>query len=444
MKTYFKLIFPIPFFILAFPLINLIQPRQKVSVKPSTGKDFAYISNILQEKCSDCHTPHKTTYPFYFSLPVASKIISRDIANAQNTFIITEDQLAGKVPLEPVQIAHLEEGIQTNAMPPLRYKVMHWKSFITNEDQQEVKNWVNKNRNSFCLKPMPHKNPFEPELKKIALGKCLYNDKRLSADNTIACATCHQLDKGGTDQMVNSIGIHGQHGPINSPTVYNAAFNFRQFWDGRVANLQEQANGPVNNPIEMGSNWTEVIAKLQKDPSYVSRFNGIYKDGISSQNITDAIASFEQTLLTPNSRFDQFLSGNKIALNADEQKGYGLFLKYNCAVCHAGVNLGGLSFEKMGVKKDYFARRGNLTQADNGRYNVTRLPSDLHKFKVPTLRNIEVTAPYFHDGYTSDLPQAVHVMAEYQTGHVISQKESQLIAAFLRTLTGVYNGKPVH
>jgi len=444
MRAYFKLIFiVIPVCIFTIPLINLVQPREHLSVETSAGKDFVYISNMLQEKCSDCHTPHKKTLPFYFSLPIAREIISRDIADAQNTFTISEEQLTGKQAMEPAQIAEIEAELQANTMPPLRYKAMHWKSFITNEDQQKVRDWANQHKESFQLKPIPLKNPFEPDPKKASLGNRLFNDKQLSADNTIACATCHQLDKGGTDQMVTAIGIHKQRGPINSPTVYNAAFNFRQFWDGRAANLEEQVSGPVNNPIEMGSNWNEVIAKLQKDPLYVAQFKEIYPNGINSQNIIEAIASFEQTLLTPNSRFDHFLEGDKNALSADEQKGYELFQNYNCASCHAGVNLGGLSFEKMGVKKDYFAMRGHLTKADNGRYNVTKLPSDLHKFKVPTLRNIELTAPYFHDGYTNDLSKAVHIMAEYQTGHVISSKESQLIAAFLRTLTGEYNGKPL-
>jgi len=278
---------------------------------------------------------------------------------------------------------------------------------------------------------------------KVALGEKLFLDARLSADDTISCASCHNLPGGGADHRVHSIGIHGGAGNINAPTVFNSGFNFVQFWDGRAGTLEEQIEGPLNDPKEMGSNWPQVINKLSKDSAYPAQFSMLYADGITAANIKDAIATFERSLITPNSRFDKFLRGNQEALSLQEKHGYDLFQSYGCSSCHQGINLGGNMYEKMGLMRDYFAVRGNPTVADNGRFNVTHKPDNMHEFRVPSLRNVALTAPYFHDGTASTLEQAVTVMSMYQLGRSMPKPDIDAIAAFLRSLTGEYQGKPL-
>lgn len=288
---------------------------------------------------------------------------------------------------------------------------------------------------------LPKSLPLDPN--KIALGQTIFNDVRLSGDNTISCTSCHSLSTGGVDNRFRSIGIKGGEGSINTPTVFNSAFNFVQFWDGRAASLEDQIEGPINHPKEMGSNWAQILPKLQADDYYSSAFNKIYKDGINPNNIKDAIATFDRSLLTPNSRFDRFLGGDLKAISLQEKNGYTLFQSYGCASCHQGINLGGNMFEKMGLMRDYFADRGNLTEADNGRYNLTHQPENLHEFRVPGLRNVALTAPYFHDGNAKTLEEAINIMAKYQLGRPIPQADVSDIEAFLRTLTGEYQGKPL-
>lgn len=291
------------------------------------------------------------------------------------------------------------------------------------------------------IRPIPL--DIQLDAKKVALGDKLFHDKRLSANNSIACANCHVLERGGVDGLPTSVGINSAKGPINAPTVFNSSFNFRQFWDGRADSLESQAAGPVHNPKEMGSNWEEVIGKLGKDDAMVSAFKESYKDGLQAKNIQDAIATFERSLTTPNARFDKYLRGDKNALTADELQGYRLFKQYGCISCHQGVNVGGNMFQLFGVMGDYFAQRGNPTEADNGRYNVTQNPADKHMFKVPSLRNIALTAPYFHDGSAKTLSDAVDVMFKYQLGRNAPPQDKELIIKFLRTLTGEFRGKPL-
>jgi len=282
------------------------------------------------------------------------------------------------------------------------------------------------------------------DAKKVALGDKLFHDKRLSKDNTMSCASCHNLERGGVDGTPSSIGVGGVKGPINAPTVFNSSLNFRQFWDGRAATLEEQAAGPVHNPKEMGSNWAQVLSKLTQDSALVDQFKQSYPDGLQAKNIQDAIATFERSLTTPNSRFDRHLKGEKNALSTDELRGYQLFKSYGCVACHQGVNAGGNMFQTFGVMGDYFAKRGGVTAADLGRYNVTKDEADKHMFKVPSLRNVALTAPYFHDGSAKTLADAVDVMFKYQLGRPASAQDKELIVKFLHTLTGEYKGKPLN
>lgn len=268
----------------------------------------------------------------------------------------------------------------------------------------------------------------EVNLKKALLGKKLFHDTRLSSNNSISCASCHDLFSGGDDNLVLPIGINGEVGTLNTPTVFNSVFNFRQFWDGRAKNLEEQALGPIENPIEMGHDFTKLVPQLEKT-EYKDEFSKIYEDGITKINIANAIAEFEKTLITPNSRFDKFLKGDEKALTVSEKQGYSLFKDKGCITCHHGINLGGNQYNKFGT----------VIEADNknlGRYNLTKNEDDKYYFKVPTLRNIELTSPYFHDGRYKDLEKAVYEMTLVQLGRPIKKEEILNIVAFLKTLTG--------
>ncbi|MDJ0707114.1 MAG: cytochrome-c peroxidase [Leptolyngbyaceae cyanobacterium MO_188.B28] len=288
------------------------------------------------------------------------------------------------------------------------------------------------------IEPIPITAELNQE--KVALGNQLFHEPRLSRDNTISCASCHDLNKGGTDQRAFPIGIDSQEGFLNAPTVLNNSFHFRQFWDGRARSLQDQIEGPIHASHEMDSNWPEIISKLKQSPEYVQAFKQIYADNINSDHIKDAIAIFENSLFTPNSRFDRFLRGDTNALTNNEKEGYRRFKAYGCVSCHQGILLGGNMFQKFGVFGDYFKDRGNITEADLGRFNVTGQEEDRYAFKVPSLRNIELTAPYFHDGTAETLDEAVKVMIKYQLGREVNQQDIDLIIQFLTTLTGEFEG----
>lgn len=292
------------------------------------------------------------------------------------------------------------------------------------------------------IQPLP--TEVKLDARKVALGQQLFSDKRLSKDNSISCASCHNLATGGVDGRTTALGIRGAKGLVNVPTVLNSSLNFRQHWDGRAASLEAQVAIPVHSPIEMGTNWPEVIAKLSKDALLVEEFKKTYPaGGLQARNITDAIATFERSLTTPNARFDKYLRGNTSALTVDELRGYQLFKSYGCVACHQGVNVGGNMFQTFGVMGNYFAQRGNPTEADLGRFNVTRKESDKHVFKVPSLRNVALTAPYFHDGSAKTLGDAVDVMFKFQLGRTASAQDKDLIVKFLYTLTGELDGKPL-
>jgi cytochrome c peroxidase len=286
--------------------------------------------------------------------------------------------------------------------------------------------------------PIADKQNSDPKL--LSLGRKLFNDKRLSKDGSISCASCHALNKGGADGRTVPVGIQQQLGIINTPTVFNSSLNFKQYWDGRANNLSDQIDGPIQNEAEMGSNWPAVIAVLKQDPNYQKKFTQYFDNGITITNVKKAIVSFEHSLITPNSRFDLYLKGNKKAISADELTGYNLFKQYGCISCHQGMAVGGNLFQKLGIMKDYFADRGNITKADFGRFNVTQQEADRFVFKVPSLRNIELTAPYFHDGSAETLDAAISTMMIYQLGVEPIKSDVQLIAAFLKTLTGEYQG----
>lgn len=280
------------------------------------------------------------------------------------------------------------------------------------------------------ITPLPTQNDYNIE--KAKLGKLLFHDKRLSKDNTISCASCHITEEGGDDNKKLSIGINNLIGPVNTPTVLNSRFNFVQFWDGRSENLKEQVSGPIHNPIEMNSNFEEIIKKLSNDNFYNSKFKEIYNSSIIEENIVNAIVEYEKALVTPNSKFDKYLNGDLNILTQDEKKGFELFKDFGCVSCHNGVNIGGNLFQKVGIIEQYFSEE----KQHLGRYNITKSDEDKFYFKVPSLRNIELTAPYLHDGSAQDLKTVISVMLKYQIGAIYSENDIKYIEKFLLTLTG--------
>jgi cytochrome c peroxidase len=284
------------------------------------------------------------------------------------------------------------------------------------------------------IKPLPVTSNQDPA--RAQLGRTLFRDPRLSANNTVSCASCHDLKHGGADARPHSVGFSGKTTAVNAPTVLNAALNFAQFWNGRAASLEAQIDAVIQNPVEMGSAWPDLLKKLATDANYTLAFARAYPDGITKANVQNAIASYERTLITPNSRFDRFLRGDNAVLSDKEKKGYAKFKQYGCVACHQGTNVGGNMYQRFGVMADYFEHRSTVTDADMGRFAVTGDENDKHVFKVPSLRNVALTAPYFHDASASTLNQAVDVMFRYQLGRVAPAEDKEEIVQFLGTLTG--------
>ena len=278
-------------------------------------------------------------------------------------------------------------------------------------------------------------NPSSPA--KVELGKMLYFDPRLSASHAISCNSCHNLGLGGADAEPTSLGHRWQHGGRNAPTVFNSVFNKAQFWDGRARDLEQQAGGPIVNPIEMASPEAHVAEQLEGIPGYREAFEKAFpgkSSPITLGNVQKTIAAFEATLITPNAPLDRFLGGEANALSPAQKEGLALFIDRGCASCHNGINVGGGMYAPFGVVEKPGA--DILPPTDKGRFTVTKTASDEYVFKVPTLRNIRLTAPYFHSGQAWDLRQAVAVMGASQLGTQLSADEVSKITAFLDGLTG--------
>lgn len=408
--------------------------------------------------CAECHSADPKL-PFYANWPIAKTLIRKHIDDGYATFDIIPFEAAladGTAPNE-VDLAKVERSLSDGSMPLAQYYLVHWGASVTGAKEAIALEAVRQLRAEFYpntlaaaefanepVRPVPDSVPFDE--KKAALGNILYHDTRLSADGTVSCATCHGLETAGVDNKRYSEGINGQLGGVNAPTVYNAVFNFVQFWDGRAATLAEQAGGPPLNPVEMGcSSFDEIVDRLSKDKAFVKEFKAVYPEGLSQATITDAIGEFEKTLVTPNSAFDRYLKGDKNAMTAEQAEGYALFKEYNCATCHAGVNMGGLSYELMGQRDNYFEDRdltlkSGLTDGDNGRWAQTGVERDRYRFKTPGLRNVALTYPYYHDGSVKTLSEAIDKMARFQVGKKISADDNKKVESFLNALTGEYNG----
>ena len=406
--------------------------------------------------CLSCHSEDPEV-PFYAKLPVAGDVIKADIDSGYRAYDMTKfmEELKADEQVSAVDLAKVEKVVLDDRMPMAKYYLVHWGSSLTPAKRDIVLNWVSQMRariyndgltGARANEPVrPIDQALEYDEAKAALGFALFHDPRLSVDNTVSCASCHALETAGVDNHQYSHGVNEQLGGVNAPTVFNAVYNFVQFWDGRAQTLAAQAAGPPLNPVEMASeSFDQIIEKLKADKKFAKAFTAVYHDGITEANLTDAIEQFERTLVTPNSAFDKWLLGDDSALTADQLEGYELFKKYDCATCHTGPNLGGLSYELMGLRRHYFAERGlELTHEDNGRYKETQQERDRHRFKVPGLRNVEHTWPYYHDGTRHTLEEAVRDMGLYQSGVELSDAEVGKIVAFLESLTGEYKGVPI-
>jgi cytochrome c peroxidase len=294
--------------------------------------------------------------------------------------------------------------------------------------------------------PIPADNPQSEA--KIKLGKILYFDPRLSSSGTVSCNSCHNVMEGGDDSRPNSVGVDGQTGGRGAPTVWNSAFLSVQFWDGRAASLEEQAKGPVTNPIEMGMpDWDTVMARLKSIAGYNTLFQEAFGEDnpMTADNAVKAIASYERTLITPNSPYDRYVKGDEKALTEQQVRGMKTFAEAGCSACHMGANFSGPSmpmgqgfFQKFPtIAGSEYDSKYKLTE-DLGRYEVTKKEEDKNMWRVPTLRNIAVTAPYFHNGTVSTLEEAVKVMAKTQLGKELSEAQVADIVAFLNGLTGEF------
>ncbi len=288
------------------------------------------------------------------------------------------------------------------------------------------------------IQPLEPATGLVPEI--VALGKRLFHDTRLSADNTVSCAHCHKLDLGGSDNMPVSVGVKGRLGSINAPTVYNLNTHVAYFWDGRAPTLESLVEAPLRNPVEMDTDWPQVLAKLEKDSALVEAFeHGFPDEGMTPATISRALADFMRSLVTLDAPLDRWLKGDEGALSEAQLRGYRLFKNYGCIACHQGQAVGGNMYATMGVMGDYFKDRQRPESiVDKGRFNVTGEQEDLHVFKVPSLRMVAWTPPYFHDASAKTLKAAIVTMGRYQLGREIPPSDVKDIERFLRTLSGYH------
>lgn len=292
-----------------------------------------------------------------------------------------------------------------------------------------------------AISPIPLSIELNPA--KVLLGEQLFHDPDLSRDKSISCASCHDLENNaGTINVARATGIDDRLGKRNPPTVFNSSTHFVQNWSGKFDSQEQQITGVLHNRAVFDSDWPTLLKTLRDNPAYVKHFSQLYSEGVSKESIEDAIATFERSLITPNSRFDQYLRGDTKALTLHEKEGYRLFSSLGCISCHQGVNMGGNLFQKIGLFKEYKSS-ASPAEADLGRFDITGNENDRHVFKVPSLRNVAKTAPYFHDGSVATLEEAIKLMADYQLGRHITKTEVSSLHDFLKTLTGTYKGEPL-
>ena len=288
------------------------------------------------------------------------------------------------------------------------------------------------------IEPLPERVPVDRA--RAAIGERLFSDVRLSGDSSVSCATCHPLDAAhyGTDGRVHSVGVAGAETAVNTPSIYDVAFDAKLNWTGRFSSFETHHDALIANARAMASSWPVVVGRVQSDPEYARVFSAAYpRDGVTAETVRDALVAFERTLVTPNAPFDRFLRGDTSALSADAREGWTLFKGYGCVSCHQGINVGGNMVQRFGVMRRAFdVDPTRVSESDYGRFNVTHEEGDRFVFRVPSLRNVARTAPYFHNGSAATLEDAVRVMADVQLGRALDAEETRKIVAFLGSLTG--------
>ncbi len=440
---------------------------------PTTPQQAKAMANaVLQSKCADCHgsKPAFNGWRNLFSLGQ----VKRDIEGAQRAFTLTPDS---SIRSANIDFLKMDSVLRTRSMPPVLYSITHPGTALTPDDINILRyHFDRKEALKRAFAPIRPSDMSSKEFEsylwgltdadkqltdadmqkiwgKVYLGFRLFNDPRLSTNNKISCASCHNLTKGGTDNLPKSEGVPGadgkpQYGGVNAPTVFNAENNIRQFWDGRAANLQEQAGGPPLNPVEMGyshpDDWKTIAKKISEDSEYRLLFPLVYGEkGITADTITDAIAAFERTLVTPDSAFDRYLTGDDSAMTPAQIKGMEAFMTHGCATCHAGPTMGGQSFEYINTHGKLRAHAKGYNEGAFGLKDFTKKEEHKDMFRVPNLRNIALTAPYFHTGTVNELDEAVRIMFETQTRTTPSSTMVADVTAFLQAQTGCYKGKPL-
>jgi cytochrome c peroxidase len=391
-----------------YHLVNVLPPE-------GTSYNMQAISILEDATCENCHGDNNETFD-----------IRETVKKLKNDTVINE-----------VALAKIEYVTVTNpVMPPKIYCLTHWGTAINSSKTKLLKECINHQRSNYynntIVSELYVNEPVRPvqkmentDGKKTELGRRLFFDNRLSADNSVSCNTCHHLKTGGTDNRQYSRGTGKTLSKVNTPTIFNACFNFKQFWDGRSSDLYSQLHEHLLDPSIMGnSSFEEIIEKLIDDKKLKDDFLKIYSDSISQISIIETIAEFEKTLVTPDSRFDKYLKGGLQSLNEAEIAGYKIFKSNKCATCHAGTILGGQSIEKLSIHGDYYKDRGWQPNE-----------KDKAKFKTPGLRNVALTKPYFHDGSRQTLHDAVKSMGKYQSGTKLSDKDTKAIILFLNTLS---------
>ena len=436
MKSKYLTICAIALALVAAVLIPKIIKNHRNSKLPLQEQALIVFS---EGNCLRCHS-QAPVHPWYHSVPGLADKVEKAAKEGVRAIDLESSlaQLNTPKGMSLPDVIRIENAV----------KHMQTRAVLTNREVDKIKEWMrdyrqsrypNSNADHFkneAIHVIPDVSPLPVDTAKAKLGEALFLDTRFSADNSLSCASCHLPEEHFVDHEQVSDGVAGAVGTVNAPTVLNSVFNFVQFWDGRAVTLAEQAAGPPVNPVEMAcKSFDEIVEKFVRDKEFMKAFGKVYSE-VTEATLTDAIEHYERSLITPGGPFDSYLKGNALAISPEAIEGYALFKDNNCAGCHSGPNAGGLSFEYMGLKHDYFADRGECAEVvdDNGHFNVTGNPYDLHRFKVPGLRNVAYTQPYFHDGNVVSLEQAVKDMAWYQYGVKLSGEECAKICAFLETL----------
>ena len=427
---------------------KLMEPQPPLPERVDMKVADEMAQTLLQAKCAACHgeNPEINSVINFFS----GNMLRRDVQNARRAWKMEGDPAVRSGLVDYLKMDHV---LSTRKMPPMQYTVVHVGSRLTPDDVMLLR--LRFNEEGAAQRRF---RPIEPvavpqeDLVRAQLGYLLYHDKRLSTNNEVSCSSCHDMSLGGTDHKPKSEGVPGadgkpQLGGVNAPTVFNAGGHIRQFWDGRAADLKEQAGGPPLNPVEMGyatpEDWGKIAAKLKEDELLVALFDYVYGEkGISGDTITDAIAAFESTLATPDSDFDRYLKGDATALDDEQKSGMTAFVSYGCATCHAGPAMGGLSFEH--INKHAPLRERAAKAYEEGAWGLrdfTKQEEHKDLFRVPTLRNVALTYPYFHTGTVQRLEEAVRIMFETQAGTGATPATLRAVTRFLEAQTGTLHGK---